>query len=62
MCAPINCSMQGESVWNDESTLSQDDEVTFELCHDEQKERITEEIKEVSKCKNKSVDIKDNVV
>ena len=53
---------QGESVWDNENTLSQDDEITFELCHDEQEEMITEEVKEVSKRKNQSVDIKDDKI
>ena len=53
---------QGESVWDNENTLSQDDEITFELCHDEQEEMITEEVEEVSKRKNQSVDIKDDEI
>ena len=64
MCVPMNCSMQiqGESIWDDESTLNQDDEVTFELYHDEQEEMITKEIKEVSKTKIEFIDIKDDEV
>ena len=62
MCSLMDCSKQeaqGDSVQDDEDTFSQNDEVTFELCKDdEQKEMITEEIKEVSKYKNQSVDIK----
>ena len=65
MCVSINCSKkpaQGESVWDDENTLSQDDEITFELFHDEQEDMITNEIKEVPKSKNEFVDIKDDEV
>ena len=65
ICTPINCSKQlaqEESVWDVESTLSQDNEVTFELCHDEQEEIITKEIEEVSKSKNEFVNIKDDEV
>ena len=65
MCTPMDYSKketQEESVWDDERTLSQDDEDTFELCHHEQDERITEEIEEISKCKDQSVDIKDEEV
>ena len=65
MCAPMNCSMQptqGESVWDDEITFSEDDKVTFELCHDEQEEMIIKEIEEVSKTKIEFVDIKDDEV
>ena len=61
MCVPINYSKKEahkESIQDDESTLSQNDEESFELCHREQEEMITEEIKEISKCKNQFVDIK----
>ena len=61
MCAPMNFSMQlaqGESVWDDEITFSEDDKVTFELWHDEQEEMIIKQIEEVSKSKNEFVDIK----
>ena len=53
---------QGESVWDDEITFSEDDKVTFELCHDEQEEMIIKEIEEVSKTKIEFVDIKDDEV
>ena len=65
MCAPMNFSTQlaqGESVWDDEITFSEDDKVTFELCHDEQEEMIIKEIEEVSKTKIEFVDIKDDEV
>ena len=64
MCTPIDCSkqeVQGESMWDDENTFGHNDIVTFELCHDEQEEMINEEI-EVSRCKNQSVNIKDDEV
>ena len=52
----MDCSKleaQGESVWDDESTLSHNDEINFELCKDdEQEEMITEKIEEVSNYKN----------
>ena len=63
--APINFSMQlaqEESVWDDEITFSEDDKVTFELCHDEQEEMIIKEIEEVSKTNIEFVDIKDDEV
>lgn len=65
MCTPMNYSTheaQRESIWDDKSTLNQDDEVTLELCHDDQEDMITEEIEEISKCKSQSVDFKDDEV
>ena len=52
MYAPMIFSTQlaqEESVWDDEITFSENDKVTFELCHKEHEELITEEIEEVSK-------------
>ena len=37
MCTPMDClkkKAQGESVWDDENTFGQNNEVTFELCID----------------------------
>ena len=65
MCVPMNFSTQlaqKESVWDDEITFSEDDKVTFELCHDKQEELFTKEIEEVSKTKIEFVDIKDDEV
>ena len=66
MCTPIDClnqESQRESVWDDEDTFGQNDEVTFKLCkYDEQEKMTTEEIKKISKCKNQSIDFKDDNV
>ena len=48
---------------DDEDTFGQNDKFIFKLCKDdEQEEMITEEIEEISKCKNQFVDIKDDEV